>query len=186
MKGLTPVLLIALSIGIFIFYINPEYERIDTLQAEKERYDDAIEASIRLEQLRDNLLATYNSFSTADLRRIEKFLPEQVDDVRLILEVAGIAEDSGISIETIFLSEEDQSEVVASEAPTLVEETEAQFETLTLNFTFQATYGQFSDFIADLETSLRIIDITALDFAAIEESPTTYNFDITLQTYWLK
>lgn len=190
MKGLTPVLLTALSIGIFIFYIQPQYEEIGNLRVEEDRYNDAVDASERLEQLRDDLLDTYNNFSTADRRRIAKFLPQQIDDVRLILDINTLAEDNAIDIESIDLVEKEErngnAQVASADAQTLAEQVQADFQTLTLNFAFDATYGQFIDFITDLESSLRIIDITALTFAVSEENPSQYTFDITLETYWLK
>jgi Tfp pilus assembly protein PilO len=190
MKGLTPVILIALSLGLFFYFIQPQYEGIKVLQAEKERYDEAVDAAQELQALRDDLVNQYNSFSTADLRRIAKFLPEQVDDVRLVLDIDRIAQESSINIEEILVLEnlaDTQSGRNSGNRTSLSEQIEVETETLALQLTFDASYGEFLDFITDLETSLRIVDITELSFSSEDtEAPGIYTFNITLQTYWLK
>ena len=111
MKGLTPVILIALSVGLFIYYIRPQYEQIGVLQQEQTRYDDALSAADQLRELRNNLVDKYNSFSTADLRRIEKFLPDQIDDVRLVLDISSIAGDNDLILEDITIQTPKEDEV---------------------------------------------------------------------------
>ena len=185
MKGLTPVILIALSIGLFMYYIQPQYDKVGVLQAEIEKYDDAISAAGQLRNLRNDLVDKFNSFSTADLRRIEKFLPDQIDDVRLVLDINRIAEDNDLILEdiTIDAPEEKPSEQSRLNVGTVVDE--SGFNILEVGFSFDATYEEFLSFISDLESSLRVIDITRLDFD-VTESPSVYAFNMTLQTYWLK
>jgi len=190
MKGLTPVILIALSIGLFLYFIQPQYGEIKVLQAEKERYDEAVDAADRLQALRDDLVNQYNSFSTADLRRIAKFLPEQVDDVRLVLDVDRIARDNSIDIEEITIEEEVSNEQDAralGSRSALAEQIEVGRETLVLNVAFDGSYGQFINFLTDLETSLRVVDVIGLSFDSSEtEFAGIYSFNLILQTYWLK
>lgn len=184
MKGLTPVILIAITIGLFIYYIRPQYDQIAILQAEQQRYDDALSAAGELREIRNNLVNRYNSFSTTDLRRLKKFLPEQIDDVRLVLDVTEIASENNISIESLDIQGSAQTNQGASSGRSNVAN-ESPVNILQMSFTFDATYGQFIDFITDLESSLRVLDITNLSFES-GAGTNVYTFSITLQTYWLK
>ena len=191
MKGATPVILIALSIGLFVYYIRPQYEQIETLQERQEQYDDALAAADELFKLRDELVNKYNSFSTADLRRLQKFLPKQIDDVRLLLDIDQIAEGYDITLEEIEISNVEENKNSAKGAVRQGDEDDIGLNTLGLSFTFDATYDEFVSFFKDLESSLRIIDITELSFRSVESGgdqrySNVYTFSVALQTYWLK
>jgi len=191
MKGATPVILIALSIGLFVYYIRPQYEQIGALQERQEEYKDALNAADELFKLRDELVNKYNSFSTADLRRLQKFLPKQIDDVRLLLDIDQIAEGYDITLEEIEISDVGEKNKNTKGAVRQGDEDDIDLNTLGLSFTFDATYDEFVDFFKDLESSLRIVDITELSFRSVESGENekysnVYTFSVALQTYWLK
>ena len=192
MKGVTPIILIALSVGLFIYYIRPQYEQVGALQERQKQYDEALAAADELFQLRDELINKYNSFSTADLRRLQKFLPKQIDDVRLLLDIDQIAEGYDITLEEIEITDVgDENKNTAKGAVRQSDEDDIDLNTLGLSFTFDATYDEFVDFFKDLESSLRIIDITELSFRSVGSGENNaysnvYTFSVALQTYWLK
>jgi len=190
MKGITPVILIALSIGIFIYYIRPQYDQIKVLQAEEVRYDEALAAAGQLSSLKNNLVDKYNSFSTTDLRRMQKFLPKQIDDVRLVLDVNTIALENKIELTDIEIQDLSQATNTSGSGrsgSSRIQEPAAPagVSVLSLSFSFESDYKNFLNFLIDLESSLRVMDVTELTF---EESDTSgnYNFSVSLQTYWLK
>ncbi|KKW05330.1 MAG: hypothetical protein UY39_C0065G0006, partial [Candidatus Kaiserbacteria bacterium GW2011_GWC2_49_12] len=69
-------------------------------------------------------------------------------------------------------------------------ESQQKFDSLTLQFSTQATYPLFMQFLQELESSLRIVDLVSLTLTP--ETDTTaskepiYRFGITIKTYWLK
>jgi Tfp pilus assembly protein PilO len=55
---------------------------------------------------------------------------------------------------------------------------------VTISFSFTASYQNFLAFLQDIQSSLRILDITHL---TVTTNPTgTYTYSIQLTTYWLK
>lgn len=178
MKGIVPVILIAISVGAFFYYISPGYESVMSLQAQNKNLDEAVEASLELDRVKSDLEDRYNSISTADLRRLKKFLPERVDDVRLILDVTTLAEDLGIDLRDVQISEEVESNNRREQ------EKVDGVETLILSFNFESTYADFLDLLLDLESSLRVIDVVELSFFSIEDS-NLLDFSVTIKTYWL-
>ena len=56
----------------------------------------------------------------------------------------------------------------------------------------QGSYGNFLNFLHDLETNLRIVDISAITFSSDtfsgsgSTSPDSYKYNFAIKTYWLK
>jgi len=178
MKFLAPIILLLVAIGTFVWYVNPTYSNVRELRAEVSTLDDTLDRSQELIALRDTLLSEYNTFSSSDLRRLEHFLPPHVDNVRLILDIDNIAARYGMVLQNVSV------ERVASEDPTSDEET-GDIGTVGLSFRVSSTYENFQRFLMDLEDSLRLVDVTSVDFGVPNESGLTA-YDVQLRTYWLR
>ena len=75
MRTLLPIFLIVLSGGLFVVYVNPTYQEaggIKDLQGQAQGYDQALTQSSELRSARDQLLAKRNTFSTDDIRKLER------------------------------------------------------------------------------------------------------------------
>ena len=55
---------------------------------------------------------------------------------------------------------------------------------ITLGFSVQGSYLDFQSFLNDLAHNLRLTDVTTTGFAAAEDGK--YNYNVEVQTYWLK
>ena len=177
MRVITPIVLVLIAIGVFIWYINPTYSQIKNLSAEEEQFDMALTRSKELIAVRDALLSRYNMIPTRDLERLEKLLPDHVDNVRLILDMNNIAAQYGMALQDIAIGE------ASAEGAELGADT-SPIGAITLSFGVRSTYDNFLQFLMDLEESLRIVDVTSLSFAEGDGTFTTYR--VALRTYWLK
>ncbi|MDQ3089864.1 MAG: hypothetical protein M3Q24_01785 [bacterium] len=180
MKTTTPVILILVSAGLFYTFISPHYEKVQALQGEANEYSEVLDNVEELTEKRDELLIKFNAIPKADVVRVEKALPDNIDSVRLALDFDTIAAKYGISIKNINLSERqgggDQGIIQAGNVN--------QYETATVTFSFVATYPNFRKFIRDIESSLRIIDIRSIGFITGESG--FYEYTVSIDTYWLK
>lgn len=176
MKSIIPIGLLVASIALFMTFIDPMYQDVQTLKAEVQNYDDALTKSKELLTIRDTLLDRYNSFSTDDLKRLEFLLPDTVDNIRLVLDIDGVASRHGIVIKDLKLAATSQSDQSLGPVST-------DIKTVDLSFTVAAEYDTFLTFIRDLQDSLRIVDITQINFGGVEKGFT--NYSITIRTYWL-
>ena len=61
---------------------------------------------------------------------------------------------------------------------------EGAYESVILSFAVSGSYITFRSFLADLEQSLRLVDIVGLSFASNESG--IYDFTVRIKTYWLK
>jgi Tfp pilus assembly protein PilO len=183
MKKYLPLILIALAIGIFFVFIDPQYEKIQELRKQKRDNDNMLELSRELQRKRDNLQSSYNNIGIEDRRDLEKLLPDTVDNVRLILDISNVAEQYGILIQNIEISKDDNPAESKTNIATSVDRT-TDIGTIRLGFTVAASYEIFMTFMKDLEETLRIVDIRSLNIRQGQESFMTY--EVIIDTYWLR
>ncbi len=178
------------AVGIFFGYTKPAYDSSATVRGTIAEYDAALSKAGELQQLKQTLLARYNSFNPADVERLQKLLPDHVDNVRLILDLDNLAGRHGLALQNVAVS----APQTASDAQTAagsISSSKQRYDSLTLKFTTVASYETFLQLLADLESSLRIVDLVALRLSPVQEGGPAragdlYTYDITIRTYWLK
>lgn len=179
MRALLPILFVVIAAGIFFGFIDPAYNRVQDLRAEESQFNQALTRSKELQQVRDQLLSRYNTFSQNDLNRLEKLLPDNVDNVRLILDLDAIASRYGMRIRNVAL-QTNESRALRGQ----VGFDETRFDSLIVSFSVTGSYDSFVSFLGDLERSLRLVDVNSISFTA---SPSgIYDYSVALKTYWLK
>lgn len=190
MKNIIATILFATSVGLFFVYTNPLYvgkgdegtdlseKGVKELLKKKGEYESAKINSGKILKKRDELIAQRNSFSQNDRKNITQLIPDNIDNVQLILDLNGIAKRydmllKGIRIEQASNLKEGQIGV-----------NKDQLSSISVSFKVSSSYDTFLKFLKDLETSLRVVDVTKLSFKPTDTG--IYNFDITIKTYWLK
>jgi Tfp pilus assembly protein PilO len=178
MSNIISIVLILVSVGTFFGYVDPTYTAIKDLRTESADYSRALGNSKKLQQERDKFLEKFNSVSADDKQKLLKLLPDNIDNVRLIIDIDEMAQTYRIPIGNFRATASDESVKMlgAKQAP---------YGTLTLSFSVSANYQTFLAFMADLERSLRILDITSIQFAA-GDAASAYDYGVTIKTYWLK
>jgi len=180
---------------IFFFYTKPAYDTVQIQQAKIAQYDQALDKAAQLQQLKQSLLARYNSFDPKNIDRIQKLLPDHVDNIGLILDLNSLASQHGMSLENVDVTSAGgnaASAVDPSSATTIGADAQS-YDSLTLKFTTHSTYSNFGSFLRDLEASLRIVDLVGLSITRDATATATatangqlYQYQITIRTYWLK
>ena len=176
-----PVLLVAIAAGAFTLYINPTYIEVQDITADIAEYDEALNNSKELLAVREELVSRYNSFSKSDLDRLLKLLPDNVDNVRLILDLDTLASQFGMRLTNITITETPAETGIGAE---LCPNTN-KHRSIDIGFTTSGTYQDFRRYLQALETSLRVVDIKSLGFSSQGERG-VYTYQVLLSTYWLK
>jgi Tfp pilus assembly protein PilO len=180
MRLFVPLILLAAAIGLFVVYTNPTYQTIKDLQIQNNSYDDALNKAQELHAVRDQLLSKRNSFSTDDIDKLQHILPDNVDNIRLIIDINNIASRHNLSLTNVDLG--DLS--LKKNAGTAVEGGADPVGSVVVGFAVStANYDDFLSFLQDLEHSLRLVDVNKISFTAGTGGGTTYTMNI--QTYWL-
>lgn len=171
--------MILISAGLFFSYIDPTYQKIDGLQEKEKQYNEALNKSKELRMIRDQLLSKYNTFSAEDVNNLEKLLPDNVDNVRLIMEIDNLASKYGVVIRKADIAKslpDDEKETLGPKI--------GDFDSITLDFLIEAPYANFTQFLNDLTNGLRMVDVANLSFQSSDLD--FYKYRLSVRTYWLK
>ncbi|MDO8548468.1 MAG: hypothetical protein Q7R71_02235, partial [bacterium] len=88
---LVPFILIGAALGLFVLYTNPSYQASKATAAEVSAYDDALTKSQELKSVRDQLVSKRNTFSADNVTKLSRVLPDNVDNIRFIIDINNIA-----------------------------------------------------------------------------------------------
>ena len=184
------------AVGVFFVYTQPKYNEVQARQQQNDQYNQALDKAAELQQLKTTLLSSYNAFNPADTSRLQKLLPDHVDNVRLILDIDNLAGQYGMALQNVVINTP-----TSGSTPTAIGAIGASkdtYDSLTLKFTTHGTYPNFIRFMQALESSLRIVDLISLSLqpeaaggssagsAGTRSSTSSYRYDITIRTYWLR
>jgi Tfp pilus assembly protein PilO len=199
-RFIMPIILIAIAGALFFAFTDPLYNKLAAVRTQMASYNEALDNSKALENERDKLTAKYNSINPDDLMRLEKLLPENVDNIRLILEIEEIAAPYGMVLKDIKYNTTEKDLPAAgignaAEVGSIRQAAPKDYGIFDLEFSTSGTYNNFINFTKDLESNLRIVDISALSFSSSDAavsggaksaSSEIYKYNFKIKTYWLK
>ena len=189
-RNITALILIILAIGLYVTYTKGELDAAQIVQTENSQYQSALNNATQLIKYRDQVRTDYNNLSDTDRARLKKMIPDTVDNIRLVIEMNSIALKHNLTLSGVSAS---VSGGPRSTTPTSIAIgrqngvtpiTNATLDTVTLSFGVSTTYEEFISFLKDIESNLRIMDITHLSLSASDNG--TYNYSVSLKTYWLR
>jgi Tfp pilus assembly protein PilO len=208
MRFIMPIILIGISVVVFFVLTNPIYTDIGSIKAQVASYDDALNNSKALAGARDVLTQKYNSINPDNLVKLQKLLPDNIDNIRLILEIEQIAVPYGMALKDVKYNAttSDTSGTSGTSAPLgtvgivqgggTTQSDNKSYGTWDLEFSTTGTYDNFLSFLKDLESNLRIVDISSIVFsssgvdvsktATSSPSSESYDYSFKINTYWLK
>jgi len=181
MKTIISIVFIIASVCTTVFFILPQYncvkdtcgyDGIKSIRSNKIAYTLALKSAQDLESRRENLTQKYNSISSSDRERLEAMLPNNVDNIKLVLELETLAKKYGLLIESPKLETKSDSGnpdvLTNSQGQSIRSNSEAglplslPYGTFTLDFTVRSTYSNIKLLISDIERNLRLIEPVAL------------------------
>lgn len=194
MNLIAPIIFLIASVGMFFGYVDPNYKGradfvesdyktygVKQLRLESEQYNNTAKNSNEVTKTRDSLISKKASISNEDQDRLSKLLPDNVDNVKLILEISNIAEKRSLSIRNIALENDSNK---SNKDNTIIGPDNSLYGTVSLKFSVISSYESFLDFLNDIENNLRLVDVTDISFTATEGN--FYEFTFNIVTYWLK
>jgi Tfp pilus assembly protein PilO len=184
----TTVILIVGAIGLFFTYTKPNYAGVTALTTEIASYDKALNEAREFEALKNDLLEEYNTFNPDELARLERLIPLNVDNVRLIIEIDSVAATHGLTVSDIaFEGETDEEgaegEEASGDTALPLRDQAREYQSVLMTFSVDASYEDFKSFMSDLEKSLRLVDIQSITTGTSESGLDQYT--VTFKTYWL-
>jgi Tfp pilus assembly protein PilO len=188
MFKLTPIIFLIASVGIFFFFIDPQYKEVKEMLSEKNKNQITLSDADKLDKRMREIQSQFNSFSDEEKELLRKILPDQVDNVRLIQEIDNLAAKDGLIVKDIGVvgtsaTDEPNTSTGSNRNQNLINtNANSRFGTITLSFSITAPYPVFKSFMNELEESLRLVDIKKFSVKTGESD--FYDFSVTLNTYW--
>lgn len=179
MRTVTPIILIILALGIFFGYTNPLYQKIKDKQLQQSTIVEANKKAAQLRAVRDSLSQERNKISDAEVENLKKMLPDAVDSVGLIIDMQNLALSRGVVLKGPHVDEGGSTNATQGLGPD-----SSKYGTISMSFVVTNSYENFLVFLKDLESSLRLLDVTSVGFSSNKDGQ--YDYTVTLQTYWLK
>ena len=190
-RFLIAIIGVAIAGGIFFFYTKPAYDSTRSIASQISEYNLALDKAAELQKLRQALLSRYNALDPNDIARLQKLLPDHVDNVRLILDLDNLASAHGFTLQNVSVSGSRAAEDSDTPLGTIGSNSQ-QFDSLTFGFSTTGTYPAFLQFMESLERTLRIVDLVSLSLSPANAGVDTklpepvYSYSVTVKTYWLK
>lgn len=182
LRTLIPILLVLGALALFFGYTDGAFSRTQELAREDDQFNQALDKSKELQGIRDRLLSKYNTFTSINLARLTKLLPDTVDNVRLALDIDNIAAKYSARIKNVAVQSEEKAK--QPQERIVIGADQSPYGSVVLTFTTVMSYSDFVSFLRDLETSLRLVDIVGLSFTSAKGD--LYDFTVSIRTYWLK
>ncbi len=179
MKYLMPIIFISAALAGFFMYTNPKYQILKQKMADSQKIVEANNKATTLRAVRQKLNDDRNKISEADVDKITKMLPDSVENVGLIIDIDNIASKYGMRIRNTKIND------TSARGSTAIGPDVRKHGAITLSFSVTSSFENFIVFLKDLESSVRLVDLTALSFSSGAKEG-RYDFNVTLQTYWLK
>lgn len=184
---------------MFFFLIDKEYKEVQALQAEVAENNKTLDIAAKLSARHKELKEKFNQISQDERTRLEKLLPDTVDNVRLIIDINNVAEKVGIVIRDISIDANDGGDTKAGTIRTQGSTFDdvigddairyadtSKLGVITFSFSVSAKYEVFLEFLKQLENSLRIVDIRNIEINRGSSEGMIYDYKVTMDTYWLK
>jgi len=179
MRTIMTILFLGLSVYMFFGPVRSGLADTKPLQARQASLEDALGKAADISKRRDELVLQFNRFSDEDKAKLEKLVPENVDNVRLIIDINNIASKFGMAVKNISLVASDDKNTSATLGPSGNE-----YTSLLLSFSVSGSYDALREFLINLEKSLRLADVENVSFTP--GALGIYTYSISLRTYWLK
>ncbi len=189
MKNIFSIIIILASVVTFAFFVKPKYAELSKMKDDVRRYENVLRNARKLQEIRDSLLEKQKQFSRTELSRLEKMIPDSANNVKLILELQNIASKYGISIQTASSKKDEKKKKTGKKKTGKKVNFDVEtkdYGIMTLSFGAIGPYQEFLSFLEDLEDNIRIIDLREITIEPSDRNPNSYNFGLTLDTYWLK
>lgn len=188
MRFLTPLLILGLAAVSFFYFTTPVLEQINSLKADRTKYTLALENATKLDDRQRALQEIKINMDPNDLAALDQLLPNNIDNVRLIIDINTIAKKNGLTVKNPSIAGEAGASQPAGAGnppvPNNIKRPGLDKNSVVISFSVSASYEILKRFLDDLSHSLRIVDIESVSFSGNDKN--LYDYKISLRTYWLK
>ncbi len=183
-RTITPIFSIIIAIVVFMFFTKPMFAEIKVLQAKTSQYAEAANKAQELNAALAEKLTAKRSNSSENLERLNALVPESIDEVTVLADLNQLARTHNMLFGNINVEDGDLTEIDVDPKKAISQKINYQdITTASINFSLIGTYEQFKAFLADVERSLVMMEVTKIDFMAGEGA--LQQFEVTVNLFAL-
>jgi hypothetical protein len=178
-----PSLALVVAAAVFFLYVGPTWRGpIAVAKATIASDEAALVAAKEYSDQQNQLAAARDAIDPANLTALATFLPDSVDNVRLILDLNALAARSQFSLSSINVAHDAGS--VPSTSGTLPSSGSGVVGSVDLSLSGVGTFNALQDFLSGVEKSARLLDVRDLTVRTAETG--IYSYTMVLRLYWLR
>lgn len=190
-KGLfSQIALIIISIGIIFTYIKPAFSSISETQNKIAGYQTEHGKVLEVNNELDRQLATVESVSTTDYRRLLTYMPDTVDFISVLRDLKFISEEAGVVLMDVAGGEaviEDKKSAASYFAETgNPNESEIQDDAshaYLFTLSVQGSYQQIKDLLNIMELNDYPLQVNSLSITTVDGGFLEANFEIVTYSF---
>lgn len=168
-RTITPVFSIIIALVIFFFFAKPMFGEIKVIQGETAQYEAAAGKAGELNAALSALVAKKRAYSTADVERLDALVPPSINEVTILADLSAIARSHNMLFGNIDVGHAEKSTTPSSGSVEMTQKVAyTDFVTSDIEFALIGSYDQFKAFLADVEKSLVMLEVTNITFTASE------------------
>lgn len=181
---LLPFFSLVLAVGIFFGYVSPLWNgKVADAKAAIADDNKALEAAERYVERQNQLATERAAIDPTALARLEKFLPDSVDNVGMILDLDALGTRAGLALTSIDATNSSTaSQATGASGASVVPNDPIGTVDLTIDAT--GTYSALQAFLDGVERSERLLDVR--DITVTGSNTGIYAYHLTLRLYWLR
>lgn len=203
-RNITATILVIVAIGLYFTVTQSIYSDAQAVKGHNDQLAQALDNAQQIIASRETITSQYNSIPQGDRAKLDKMIPNSVDNIRLVIDLNNIALQNHFSLSDVKATVGSSNaaakgaSAAAGSAPApaampaapisvmgpSASIAEPTLDKVQISFKASATYDQWISFMQALESDLRIMDLTHLTITANDSG--TYDFQAQLQTYWLR
>jgi len=177
---LTALIALFIAGGLYFGYVSPTWNgSIAETKDVIESTQNAINAADAYKEKEAKLVAKRDSIDQSDIDRLEKLVPNSVENVGLTLALTALAGRKGLIISSIDVtsnsSDTDRSSSSFNVNPV---------SSIDMSISATGSYRALQSFLEGVEKSQRLLDVRTLTVGGSDSG--IYTYQMTIRIYWLR
>ncbi len=164
------------------YLLNNSDKGITGLKAQELGLNEALGNARTLKTKINELSKIEQAIPQLDRDRLDKFIPDSIENINLIIDINTIAVKNGMIIKDVQFKSTGNEKAVSDAAAKATNS--VKIAETAISFSVTGGYKSFAEFLKGLSDSIRVTDVSSLSFKVDDKGLNQYNFEV--KTYWVK
>lgn len=169
------ILIIILAALLYPFFIKPLVAEVEIERVAVSKLEETITIAEDFAKDKARLLARVEEFTDEELTKLDTILPEEIDTIRLILDIEQVALKYNLNL-TREISVEDITERTRTEGDSTV-----PFNKLGISVNLDGSYSALLAFLTEISLSEQLLDVKSMTLS--QDPDKDFVYKVTLQAY---